>query len=222
MHIFPEKIKKADCSIHKFIHLWAFKQSINPSRKEVYFCTQGKLHQTSTNTPALPLLCRPVGNGCSRRSADLPPKMSPKLLFFVFKNSELMSGIFAMCWQIHTDAVLPPPMLLQRWFGPVFKSISSAKKDKQDRPKNLRTIWKVEDATPAYVNWHINPINPSSLIPPPYWFFVGTARPPMASCYAKTPNWQNQWPRYRIPKVPRAQTTPWLGELDFFPSKKMG
>lgn len=152
MHIFPEKIKKADCSIHKFIHLWAFKQSINPSRKEVYSCTQGKLHQTSTNTPDLPLLCRPVGNGCSRRSADLPPKMSPKLLFLSLK--------------FRTD----------EW--------------------NLR-------ATPAYIKAY-QPHQPFFLDSTPLLVFVGTARPYFPdgySCYAKTPNWQNLWPQYRIPKV---------------------
>ena len=91
------------------------------------------LHQTSTNTPDLPLLCRPVGNGCSRRSADLPPKMSPKLLFLSLKFRtdernlrDVHAGKFILM-----SASVPPPMLLQRWF-----SISSATKKKRPTKKS--------------------------------------------------------------------------------------
>lgn len=142
-----QTVQSTNSSIYELLN----KASTLPERRSTF-----APRASCTKRQQTPQLCLCFAGPLEMGAAEGLPIFLPRCLlscfFFVFKNSELMSGIFAMCWQIHTDAVLPPPMLLQRWFGPVFKSISSAKKDKQDRPKNLRTIWKVEDATPAYVN----------------------------------------------------------------------
>ena len=123
----------------------------------------------------------------------------------------------------HWWAVLPPPMLLQRWFGPVFKSINTAKKPKKTDQKSTHHL-ESRGCHPSIFVKAYQPHQPFFLDSTPYWFLVGTARPYFHdgySCYAKTPNWQNLWPRYQIPKVPQTQTTPRLGEAGFFfPSKK--
>lgn len=124
------------------------------------------------------------------------------------------------CWQIHTDELSCPLQCCCKDGLGWFKSISSAKKAKKSDQKSTHHL----ESRGCHPSIYQCISTPSTLLPwfHPLWVFVGTARPPIFySCYAKTPNWQNQWPQYQIPKVPLAPNRATFGR-DFFFARGVG
>ena len=117
---------------------------------------------------------------------------------------------------------MPPPMLLQRWFGPVFKSINTAKKPKKTDQKSTHHL-ESRGCHPSIFVKAYQPHQPFFLDSTPYWFLLGPQGPISTMAIAAMP-------RLPIGKIcdlgirsqrchrhkPHHDLVSWI----FFPSKK--